>query len=254
MVKILSRGTKVKKPAKIAYIVVGSIMAMLFVYATVMYFVDANPADRSNDLFIMGQCALYMLVAFVPLLLQKLRLEVPDFVYLIFLGFCMAHFVLGEILGFFALFKWWDSAMHTISGMLITLLSFSLISVLNSEKRGEGKVSLAFACVWAFSVAMAIGIIWEIFEFVADSIMGLNMQRAYVSTVEGSRGEPLIGQNALFDTMKDIILDAIGALVVCIWSAIYIKKTNSSIDKLVVIKYCPKTTEIKQEETQNTLE
>lgn len=239
-----------KKLGKVCYIVVGSLMTAIFLYAAVMYFIHIDPADINNDVFIMGQCAMYMLVAFVPLLMRILRIQVPDFVYLVFLGFLIAHFLLGEILGFFALIKWWDSFMHTLSGMLITLLSFSLISVLNNVDKGEGKVSVAFACVFAFSVTATIGIVWEVFEFAADSIMGVNMQRAYVSTVEGSRGAPLLGQEALLDTMKDIILDLVGSFIVCVGSAIYIKKTNSSIEKLTVLKRIPKTPQNKTEQEE----
>lgn len=225
-----------KKSTRIIFIVISSIMSALFVYAGIMYFIETNLAEKSNNLFICGQCALYLVVTLVPLLMRKLKLEVPDFVYLIFIGFCVAHFLLGEILGFFATVSWWDSALHTISGMLITLLSFSLITVLNNEHKGQGKVSVVFACLFAFCVSLTIGLMWEIVEYLMDTWFDLNMQRAYVSTVSGERGAPLVGQEALSDTMKDLLLDAFGALVVSISAGVYIVRSQKEVEHLTLIK------------------
>jgi len=227
----------VKKPAKVTFIILQVIMGLTLLGAAVWYFISIDAAVKSNCLFICGQSALFLVVSFAPNLLRKLNLEMPDFVYIIFIFFCLAHFLLGEILGFFATIKWWDSALHTISGMLITLLSFSIITLLNKTDGEEFKLNLAFACIFAFCISVTIGVFWEIVEFAADSWFGLNMQRAYVSTVSGERGAPLMGAEALKDSMKDLILDALGSLTVCILSAIYVVKSGTSVDKLTVIKY-----------------
>ena len=49
--------------------------------------------------------------------------------------------------------------------------------------------------------------------------------------VEG--GVPLIGQEALMDTMKDIIVDTIGALVMSILGYISLKRKTDFVDKLI---------------------
>jgi len=225
-----------KKSAKITYLSLRIMMVVIFVLAGVGIFLNDDMSVKSNYLFICGQCALFLVVSFAPLFLKKLELDIPDAVYIIFILFCMAHFFLGEILGFFASIKWWDSALHTFSGMLITLLSFSLINLLN-HANGEGfKLNLGFACLFAFCITMAIGVIWEIVEFAADGLFNLNMQRSYLSTVSGSRGEPLIGRDALVDTMKDLILDAIGAIVVCTGCSIFVLKSGTPVEELAVIK------------------
>ena len=154
-------------------------MGVVFVLATVGFFINDDASVKSNYLFICGQCALFLVVSFTPLFLKKLNLDIPDFIYVIFILFCMAHFFLGEIMGFFATVKWWDSALHTFSGMLITLLSFSLINLLNNANGGF-KLNIGFACLFAFSITIMVGVLWEIIEFIADSWFGLNMQRAYV--------------------------------------------------------------------------
>ena len=83
--------------------------------------------------------------------------------------------------------------------------------------------TIFFATIFAFSLAVTIGVIWEIIEFATDAWFGTNMQRFDNSVTR----DPLMGQNALMDTMKDLILDFIGALIICIVGFIGMKtKTN----------------------------
>jgi uncharacterized membrane protein YjdF len=52
-----------------------------------------------------------------------------------------------------------------------------------------------FIAFLSFCVAMAIGGIWEIFEFAMDQVFGMNMQKS-----------------GLIDPMWDLIVDALGPL------------------------------------------
>ena len=138
--------------------------------------------------------------------------------------------------------------------MMIALLSFSLINLLNNHL-GNFKLNIGFAILFAFSLSLTIGVIWEIIEFAADSWFGLNMQRAYVSTMDG-RGDALLGQAALKDTMKDLILDSIGAGFVCVLCAIFAHKKKIDIDDLSFIKrsvkkVVPASTEVNVESVNN---
>lgn len=121
----------------------------------------------------------------------------------------------------------------------MALLSFSLINLLNKNSK-DFKLSIGFMALFAFSLTLTIGVMWEIFEFANDSISGSNMQRAYVSTMNG-RGEPLLGQAALADTMKDLILDSIGAGIVCIICVIAVCKNKIKVEDLSIIKKKKKT-------------
>jgi len=225
-----------KKPARITYISLRVLMAVVFVISVVGFILNNDPSVKSSYLFNCGQSALFLLVSFTPLFLKKLDLDIPDLFYIIFILFCLAHFLCGEILGFFARFGWWDSLLHTFSGMLITLLSFSVINLLNKANGKDFKLSLAFSVLFAFCIAVTIGVVWEVVEFAMDNMFGLNMQRAYVSTLSGERGAPLMGMDALRDTMKDLILDALGALIVCISCSIFVIKKGLTVDSLVLIK------------------
>lgn len=60
---------------------------------------------------------------------------------------------------------------------------------------------------------MAVGVVWEIFEFAVDEFWGYNMQKARnLEEVYGYFDTGL----GLIDTMKDFIVNTIGALIVSI--------------------------------------
>lgn len=223
-----------KKAAKITYIWHRILMSIVFIVGVLGMIFNKDESVKSEYLFVSAQSGMFLIVSFLPTFLKKLELDIPDFVYIMFILFCLAHFFCGEILGFFVRFKWWDSVLHTFSGMMIALLSFSLINLLNKSNDGF-KLNMGFAILFALSMTIAIGVIWEIIEFVADCWFGTNMQRAYVSTLNG-RGEPFVGQKALTDTMKDLILDSIGALIVCITCGIFARKKKIRIEDITFIK------------------
>lgn len=234
-----------KKAARLTFIWQRVLMVIVFLIGVLGMIFNEDQSAKSEYLFISVQSGLFLIISLIPTILNKMEIDVPDFVYIFFIFFCLAHFFCGEILGFFVRFKWWDSVLHTFSGMMLALLSFSLINLLNKHD-GNFKLNLGFACLFAFSLALAIGVVWEIIEFAADSWFGSNMQRAYVSTYEG-RGEPFVGQRALLDTMKDLILDSIGAGIVCVTCAIFARKKKIRIEDLTFIKKRQKFVPVSEE-------
>ena len=225
---------KIKKVTRITYIWQRVLMAVVFIVGLLGVILNDDESVKAEYLFVCAQSAMFLIVSFLPNFLRKFELDIPDFIYIIFICFCLAHFFCGEILGFFVKIKWWDSVLHTFSGMIIALLSFSLINLLNKNSKGF-QLNIGFAALFAFSLAVSIGVIWEIIEFVADLWFGTNMQRAYVSTMNG-RGAALVGQYALTDTMKDLILDSIGAGVVCLVCIIAVCKNKIKIEDLSFIR------------------
>ena len=72
-------------------------------------------------------------------------------------------------------------------------------------------MSPAFVALFTFCFALALDVLWEIYEFTVDALFQTNMQKY---ALEG--GEALAGQAALQDTMGDLIVDFIGALGIAI--------------------------------------
>lgn len=185
---------------------------------------------KSQYIFNIVQCVAFLVVTLLPKLIKKIKVEVPDYFYIIFILFCLAHFILGEVGGFYVNVKGWDSLLHGLSGGLITLGCFSFINLLNDNDIVH--INKFLIVLSAFTLTVAIGVLWEIVEFSIDGIFGTNMQRAYNSVT----GEPFVGRNALTDTMKDLILDASGSLVVSIICGIIIKYSGEVPKSLISYK------------------
>ena len=86
-----------------------------------------------------------------------------------------------------------------------------MVDLLNMNQRIPVSLSPFFESVFAFCFALALGTLWEIYEFSCDTILGLNMQKVYKAD-----GTALIGAAALMDTMEDLIVDGVAAAVVAI--------------------------------------
>ena len=73
-------------------------------------------------------------------------------------------------------------------------------------------------------------------EYSYDSLMGTNSQQ-FMATTTGSiftpEDEPLCGHAALRDTMQDLILDLVGALIVAVYGFIRHDKLIERYKKIV---------------------
>lgn len=123
----------------------------------------------------------------------KIKLPVEyDFVIVLFI---YASVFLGSAGNLYEKYWWWDTLLHTSSGVVLGFAGFLVLYTLYKRKKMQASPFL-FA-FFAFSFAMALGAVWEIFEFAADGLFGLNMQRG-----------------DLDDTMWDLIVDGVGGLYV----------------------------------------
>jgi hypothetical protein len=117
----------------------------------------------------------------------------PSFItaIVIFIG---ATLFLGEVFDFYNRFWWWDLVMHGGSAIGFGLIGFVLVFMMfQGDRYAAPPIAVSF---FAFCFAMAIGALWEIFEFAMDQTFGLNMQKS-----------------GLMDTMADLIMNLIGALI-----------------------------------------
>jgi len=127
----------------------------------------------------------------------------PSFIaaVVIFVG---ATLFLGEVFDFYERFWWWDIAMHGISAIAFGLIGFVLVFMMfQGDRYAAPPVALAFL---AFCFAITIGTAWEIFEFAMDQLFGFNMQKS-----------------GLMDTMGDLVVNMVGALVGAATGFFYLK-------------------------------
>lgn len=154
---------------------------------------------------------------------ERLPVKIPHEFQMLVIIFVFASLFLGEVRGYYLRFWWWDIALHTGSGLLLGIFGFLLVYVLNENSRINVYLHIRFVAMFAFLFAVAVGAMWEIFEFAMDRILGLNMQK------------PMLGDaSGLTDTMWDLIVDTMGAAAISLLGWWYMKRRECSfIDKWI---------------------
>ena len=164
---------------------------------------------------------------FVPILFRnRLQVEIPVEFHLTAVIFIFASFYLGEVQDFYFRYWWWDIALHATAGLLMGILGFLMVYVLNESKRVDLHMTPGFIAFFAFTFAVAIGTIWEIFEFGMDQFFGTVMQKPMLDDPSG-----------LTDTMWDMIVNAIGAIIISITGWWYLKRNKSFFVKDWIRKF-----------------
>jgi hypothetical protein len=134
---------------------------------------------------------------------SRLPVRIPPEFQMLAITFVFASLFLGEIRSYYELVWWWDVSLHATSGLLFGIVGFLLVYVLNENERIDVSLRPRFVALFAFVFAIAVGALWEVFEFAMDQAFGLQMQKPRF-------GDP----SGLADTMWDITFDAIGALLI----------------------------------------
>lgn len=196
-------------------------------------------------------CVLSLILFLLPALVEKtFKIDLPTILEVVIFVFIFSAEILGEINNFYGRFPYFDDILHTINGFLAASVGFSLIYILN-EKSQSFNLSPVFVSLVAFCFSMTIGVAWEFFEYGMDNIFGLDMQKdAYVynintvtidpeqnnnvikiddasyTIVYDHKGEELVKLEGyldigLHDTMKDLLVNFIGALVFSIFGYMY---------------------------------
>lgn len=202
-------------------------------------------------------CILTLILLIMPSLIQvSLRIEFPTVLEIIILLFIFAAEILGEIQEFYIIFPFWDTLLHTLNGFLMAAIGLSLVNLLNKSDKLTFSLSPLFTAIVAFCFSMTIGVLWEVFEFTMDQLFLLDMQKDtiihQISTVmldpEGGNAREVIkniqdvvinGEElrlggyldiGLLDTMYDLIVNFIGAVVFAVIGYFYAKgKDENSI-------------------------
>lgn len=196
-------------------------------------------------------CILTLALLIVPSFIQvEFKIELPTTLEIIILIFIFSAEILGEIKSFYIVFPMWDTILHTLNGFLAAAIGFSLVDILNNNERLQFKMSPVFMALVAFCFSMTIGVLWEFFEFSMDHLVGTDMQKDTVVnfitsvaldptnsnrpvTISGINDVIVNGQSldlggyldiGLIDTMEDLFVNFIGAVVFSIFGYFYVKK------------------------------
>ncbi|HHZ18167.1 MAG TPA: hypothetical protein GX390_02645 [Acholeplasmataceae bacterium] len=204
---------KQKALALLCYITMRLIAIIILGYSIYMIVIEKVDELESRYSMIAFYSLLLLGASFVPSIIEhRWKIDIPEFMELLFVAFCIGSLFIGEIIGMYRMNTWWDGLMHTLSGSLIAIFSFSLLRMLNESADIGKRFTPGFVVFLVFCIAATVGVLWEIIEYSADCLTGSNMQR-YLNDVTG---QPFVGQDALRDTMLDFILNSVGAAVVCV--------------------------------------
>lgn len=200
-------------------------------------------------------CILALLLFSLPSLIERrLHIDLPDTLEIIILLFIYAAEILGEIQEYYVIIPFWDDILHTLNGFLFAAVGFSLANILNRNKRVMLELSPFYMAVMAFCFSMTIGVLWEFFEWGVDTFMAKDMQKdtvlqaihsvtlhpegrnipvhirdiADVILVHTDGTQTALGVGGyldigLIDTMSDLLVNFIGAVVFSIIGFFYVK-------------------------------
>lgn len=224
------------------------VLRILVVATMVAQFFNGN---YENVMLCVLTLVLFMLPSFCE---RRLHIDLPDTLEVIVLLFIFSAEILGEIQEFYILIPGWDTVLHTLNGFLCAAIGFSIVNILNDDKHTSMHLSPFYMAVTAFCFSMTIGVLWEFFEWGMDNFAGLDMQKDTVLTgfntvmldpqgrnvayhvrnvtdtilvfADGSTMSMGLGgylDIGLMDTMKDLLVNLIGAVVFSFFGYFYVK-------------------------------
>lgn len=217
-------------------------------------------------------CLLVLFLFMLPLFIQQnFGIELPSTLEIIILLFIFASEILGELGCFFITYPNWDSILHTTTGFLCAATGFALIDILNRNSKIKFELSPVYVSLVALCFSMTIGVLWEFFEFGMDRLFLMDMQKDTIIhsitsvmldptnmnipvTIGDITSVAVNGQElgfggyldiGLYDTMEDLFVNFIGALVFSFIGYFYIKRRGEG---KIAKAFIPTITEPKPEE------
>ncbi len=203
-------------------------------------------------------CILSLVLLLLPSILShRLDVKLPSALEIVILLFIFAAEILGEINSFYVRVPHWDTMLHTINGFLCAAVGFAMVDLMNRNDRFSLRLSPKYLAISAFCFSMTVGVIWEFFEFGMDHLWGLDMQKDTVLTaihsvaldptnsnitvhirdiadviiVHSDGTQEALGVGGyldvgIVDTMKDLWVNLIGAVVFSVIGYIAMRHTE----------------------------
>jgi len=243
---------KIKKNKKKKKLTAAIIVYIVLRILVVVCMVAQSMRGNWHNVFL---CIITLLLFTLPgMVSKKLNIALPSVLEIMVYLFIFSAEILGEIQNFYNIFIHWDTVLHTFNGFICAAIGFSLIDILNRADRFHITMTPIFVALVSFCFSMTIGVLWEFGEFAFDrfllrdtqkdrilttiSSVKLNKDAAHnpvvvkdinkteiysnnnttITTIEG--GYIDIG---LIDTMKDLFVNFIGAVVFSTMGYFYIK-------------------------------
>ena len=199
-------------------------------------------------------CVLTLILLLMPTLMERrLQIDLPNALEIIIMLFIYAAEIMGEIQSFYTTYHGWDTMLHTMNGFLCAAIGFCLVDLFDRSEKFSLSLSPKYMAIVAFCFSMTVGVLWEFFECAMDQFLFLDMQKdTIVNTISTVMLDPTGGNSpqiirgitdvilvtdqgeiplglggyldiGLLDTMKDLFVNFIGAVVFSIVGYFYVK-------------------------------
>ncbi len=196
-------------------------------------------------------CGLVLVLFLVPSFLERrLHIQLPTVLEILILLFIFAAEILGELQSYYVRFEHWDTLLHTTNGFVCAAVGFSLVDILCRNRQEKFRLSPLFMALVAFCFSMTVGVLWEFFEYGMDTVFHMDMQKdtvvhaIYTVTLDPTASNQVVavpdiaavavnGRDlglagyldiGLHDTMEDLFVNFVGAVVFSLIGYVYIKQ------------------------------
>lgn len=211
-------------------------------------------------------CGLVLVLFTLPSLVERtLRIDIPTVMEILILLFIFAAEILGELQSYYIHFPHWDTLLHTTNGFLCAAFGFSLVDILCRSKQEKFRLSPLYMALVAFCFSMTVGVVWEFFEYGMDVLFLTDMQKdTVVHTLSTVTLDPTLSNQAivldgitetavngqplgvggyldigLHDTMEDLFVNFVGAVLFSVIGFFYIKHRGQGKTGRLAEKFIP---------------
>ena len=199
-------------------------------------------------------CVLSLVLFLMPTILERqLQIDLPNVLEIVILLFIFSAWILGEVQTYYTIIPYWDTMLHTLNGFLCAAIGFSLVDLLNRHERVSLSLSPVYMAIVAFCFSMTVGVLWEFFECAMDQIFMQDMQKdTIVNAISSVMLDPTGGNKitairgitdvivvaggkeiplglggyldvGILDTMKDLAVNFVGAVIFSFIGYFYVK-------------------------------
>ena len=224
-------------------------------------------------------CILTLVLLMLPTVIERsLKIDLPNTLEIIIMLFIFAAEILGEIQAYYTTYQGWDTMLHTLNGFLCAAIGFSLVDLFDRDEHFSLSLSPVYMAIAAFCFSMTIGVLWEFFECLMDQLFLLDMQKdAVINSISSVMLDPTGGNNpviirgitdvivvteggeeialglggyldvGILDTMKDLAVNFVGAVVFSFIGYFYVKSRGKG---RFARRFIPKVVEVLPEDVE----
>lgn len=168
-----------------------------------------------NDVGVIVNGAAALAITFLPAILERDYAVPIEPGLVLWITTAVFLHTLGSW-GLYGLIPPWDHLTHTLSATVIAAAGYATIRAIHLH---SPSIHLPRWALFSFTLifVLALGVVWELMEFAIDQV-------ALVFGVE-----PVLAQHGLDDTMRDMIFNSIGGLIVATWGTVYLAEVSSGL-------------------------